>query len=520
MPVTIRPKLAGTREANTLKPTIPGYACNPNIMMATTTPRGASLIVRHCKLVEISPKSIEVAIENLGKRGNGHQKPVAVYRATYVDLQYNQIKSTLGLEIFTAAQNVNLSTNKLYKLVLANDFQFRFLTHLNLANNAFKEIPWRELHQLSNLVDLNMSNNDIVRIGDPRIDGNVLQLRCLVLMGNKITDLKGVEAIVTLDHLDVSKNLIVDIKSISVLQVGVLLGGINLQSLCTRGNSVEESPCFKHTCIDTFPSLRLLNRNILLPKPEDRISRNSRQFCLVRSNRCDCKSIGSHHGLAKNKEKELISIESIQAEDTVKLKMMDWSSSTNEESKVAKLSNGSICYQQKASELTVDCGKRRVLSSKRSRGISQGQKQKLNRKPRSKKVPLHKNGEKQLPKKITRRFPFRPQATSTFALDRIGIGIEAAKTSKNCMPLRLLGKNKKRTSFERFSDAIAFHNLLGLRKRHDCPRPPRRPWEEKKLQTYQRGRKIMQSDLDGWSLSDGSNSEDPLFQNHGNFTPV
>ena len=172
--------------------------------------------------------------------------------------------------------------------------------------------------------------------------------------------------------------------------------------------------CCRFVCLlETFKTLKtLIGGNILLPKPEDRISRNSRQFCLVRSNRCDCKSIGSHHGLAKNKEKELISIESIQAEDTVKLKMMDWSSSTNEESKVAKLSNGSICYQQKASELTVDCGKRRGLSSKRSRGISQGQKQKLNRKPRSKKVPLHKNGEKQLPKTITRRFPFRPQATS------------------------------------------------------------------------------------------------------------
>lgn len=477
------------------------------------------MILRHCKLVEISPKSIEVAIENLGERGDGRQKPVAVYRATYVDLQYNQIRSTLGLEIFTLAQNVNLSTNKLYKLELANDFEFRFLTHLNLANNAFKEIPWCQLHQLGCLIDLNMSNNNIASIGDPAVDGNVLKLRCLVLMGNKITDLKGVEAIVTLDHLDVSKNLIVDIKSISVLQVGVILGGINLQSLCTGGNTVEESPCFKHTCIDTFPSLRLLNRNILLPKPEDRISRNSRQFCFARPKRCGCKPIEIHHIFIKSKEIETVTIESIEPEDTITLKMMDWSSPANEESKVAKLSNNSICDQQKASEHTIHGSKDRVLSSRRPRGVSQGQKQILNCKPRATKASLHKNGEKYLPKKIISRFPFRPKATSTFALNCIGIGTEAAKTPKNCMPLRLLGKNKKRTSFERFSGAIAFHNLLELRKRRDYP--PKRPSRERKLQRYPRGRKIMQSNLDGWSLSDGGNCEGPPFQqNDSNFTPV
>ena len=78
MPVTIRTRLAGIITANTLESPIAGYFCNANIIMATVIPRErTSLFLRHCKLVAISPKSIEVAIENMGERGDGRQKPVA-----------------------------------------------------------------------------------------------------------------------------------------------------------------------------------------------------------------------------------------------------------------------------------------------------------------------------------------------------------------------------------------------------------------------------------------------------------
>ncbi|KAL5039585.1 hypothetical protein BDV3_002837 [Batrachochytrium dendrobatidis] len=149
-------------------------------------------------------------IQNLELQGNNITDITALGSMQYlvqIDLSSNRLTDVLAFDPPPHnLQQVDLSRNQI--TTIRDLSQHRFLTYLNLDSNLICDITG--LSDCKNLRHLCMANNGITCI-----DGLVhLPLRMLDLRNNRITTLKGIETLLKLEQVQLSKNAIVSVEEL------------------------------------------------------------------------------------------------------------------------------------------------------------------------------------------------------------------------------------------------------------------------------------------------------------------
>ena len=201
----------------------------------------------------------------------------AIMNASHVDFNNNDLISLAGIEIFKYLVHLNLAKNN----ILPSTLQYipsittSNITHLNLSQNNLTKIPWNELKKLTNLIDINFDYNNIDDINVNDIMEHAvatLPLKSISLKGNKIKNVNGLQYFSSIDFLDLSENLL----STSFENNGIKLlndPSLSIQNLSLMKNEVCKSKCYTHTIYEYFPSLKILDGNMIMLNEKERRKR-------------------------------------------------------------------------------------------------------------------------------------------------------------------------------------------------------------------------------------------------------
>ena len=226
-----------------------------------------SLILRNVNLIDINILDIKNKLVHI-KSPLASMSNDAIMNASHVDFNNNDLISLAGIEIFKYLVHLNLAKNN----ILPSTLQYipsitaSNITHLNLSQNNLTKIPWNELKKLTNLIDINFDYNNIDDINVNDIMEHAvatLPLKSISLKGNKIKNVNGLQYFSSIDFLDLSENLL----STSFENNGIKLlndPSLSIQNLSLMKNEVCKSKCYTHTIYEYFPSLKILDGNMIM----------------------------------------------------------------------------------------------------------------------------------------------------------------------------------------------------------------------------------------------------------------
>lgn len=125
-------------------------------------------------------------------------------------LDQNEIVDVSPLQKLDLLQQVMLKENKIVDVTPLKDL--KKLQHLDLSNNQIESIA--ALSEFSNMRSFYVAHNKIKDLG---VVTNYTKAWSIYAQGNPINDLKPVSGLRFLDHLDVSKTLVMDLSALSPL---------------------------------------------------------------------------------------------------------------------------------------------------------------------------------------------------------------------------------------------------------------------------------------------------------------
>ena len=480
-----------------------------------------SLILRSCNIETIDNASIEKAIEQKREKSTTFPSRITE-RAQYVDLQDNKIMSTIGLEIFTSVKRINLAYNTIQEFELTRYFQFPMLTHLSLANNQLVKIPWHAFSPLHNLLDLNLNKNKICTIGDASNSG--LKLRSLTLRGNKIKTLEGLENMMkTLDNFDVADNLICNLEDIRLLR------GEHkdvLQSLSMKGNTVANSKCYKHTVLDTFPRIRILDGGIVLPKPGERNAAQFYQYSVSNVSRfgnrfykrsCNCPIPTDEVNKNDEIKAAVVPVNFKKTLESTVIPTIEAQNKIDEptQAEVVKKDSPSVTATSPISiptKLSMLPKRNTILVPNQIINVKKRvyPPPKVENKARTR-VGYHKNHRKLRRARLKTKAKAAPPVSAPKKFAFSGLGPNFPSTSSNQLPLRLLGRNKQKSNFRTFANVIYRKNIQRSSRWNfmsGCSVGPSPPSEEASdnvgIEAAEKG------SYDGWAVEDDGRDNDML----------
>ena len=240
------------------------------------------------------------AIHMIGIRQGLHQidSPLAsannsiILGVSHIDFNDNNLTTLEGIQAFQGIIHLNVAKNA----ILPSTLKFLSppisskITHLNLSSNNLDSIPWKELKHIPRLTDLKLDNNNIQKIGASDIAQTTaftLPLKSLSLNHNQLKNISGLQYFSTLDYLDLGNNLLGP--SFEECAIACLNDpSFNIQNLSFKGNALCSSRCYIHTIYEYFPALKILDGEMIMLDEKERKRR-----CNQLKRRCGCPTVVS-----------------------------------------------------------------------------------------------------------------------------------------------------------------------------------------------------------------------------------
>ena len=421
-----------------------------------------SLILRNVNLIDINILDIKNKLVHI-KSPLASMSNDAIMNASHVDFNNNDLISLAGIEIFKYLVHLNLAKNN----ILPSTLQYipsitaSNITHLNLSQNNLTKIPWNELKKLTNLIDINFDYNNIDDINVNDIMEHAvatLPLKSISLKGNKIKNVNGLQYFSSIDFLDLSENLL----STSFENNGIKLlndPSLSIQNLSLMKNEVCKSKCYTHTIYEYFPSLKILDGNMIMLNEKER-----RKRCNQLKRRCGCpiiikgirerpKTIVCIPVDDDTKKESLSSPVTVLSPVQIEKKVIVKSPKTEKETQLKCLNELSIEKKKdKVVASTTTMPKKKVIIATSKYKHPATKKSRIPLSKRTKSTPVYKQfvkkGDNNKNKKVEQLRPGK-------LLNQSFTKLNGFNSNRNgSLPLRLLGRNKRRGNYNKFTRII------------------------------------------------------------------
>ena len=366
---------------------------------------------------------------------------------SHIDFNDNALASLEGIQLFQGIIHLNLAKNA----ILPSTLTFlsppigSTITHLNLSNNNLGSIPWKELKCLPRLTDLKLDHNNIQEIGTrDMLQSSVLTLpiKSLSLNHNQLKSVSGLQYFSTLDYLDVGNNLL----GPSVEDCGIAClndPSLSIQNLSFKGNALCGSRCYIHTMYQYFPALKILDGEMIMLNEQERKRR-----CDQLKRRCGCPTIVPE---IREHSTQHIFDDNHRAKKSV--------SPVTVRSPTA-LSRDNIAFQHRPASPKVEAKILNEMNIEKSTILICDKKPEKERVVRKKHVSMRKiprkantrvDKEKIKMAKASKQSQVRPTQMISSHFTKLD-GFYGNRNKS--LPLRLLGRNKRRGNYNKFTKLI------------------------------------------------------------------
>ena len=122
-----------------------------------------SLILRNVQLTKINIDAIKKKLVEIKSPLANITNDAVLYKVAHIDFNNNNLMSLVGIEVFDHIVHLNIAKNSIAPSSLSclSAKAITTITHINLSQNKLKNIPWKELKILSNLIDMVFDYNNV-----------------------------------------------------------------------------------------------------------------------------------------------------------------------------------------------------------------------------------------------------------------------------------------------------------------------------------------------------------------------
>ena len=328
-------------------------------------------------------------------------------------------------------------------------------------------IPWKELKCIPRLTDLKLDNNNIQKIGASdiaRTSAFTLPLKSLSLNHNQLKNISGLQYFSTLDYLDLGNNLLGP--SFEECAISCLNDpSLSIQNLSFKGNALCGSRCYIHTIYQYFPALKILDGEMIMLDEKERKRR-----CAQLKRRCGCPTV-----VSKIRE------HSIPHTLDVNRKAKTTVSPVNTMPTIAS-SRDNIAFQHRPASPKVEAKILNEMNIEKSKVLTCDNKPEKKRVVTRKQVPICKatksiKTERKTKKKVA-KVSKQGQVRPTQMISSNFTKLDGFSGNRNkSLPLRLLGRNKRRGNYNNFTKLIMSRrkNFVKQKQQEHMLCQPQRP---------------------------------------------